>query len=666
MLGAIRNGDALAHIIRHVFVAGTALCAAALVTPAAACDRPVHGVCVPEFLSFSSVATHPDGGFVALGLLRDEAHSNRGLAGRLATVRLSPRGEPAAPPVPFVDGPGTRPGSIVMDLTVLADGSMIVLGTAFQSGCTGAPVMVWMMRLDPDGRYMFHKCQDRPADSEHWVPTRSVFYKLKQLSDGRVIAVGRGEDGGDPDAVCRNASVGGVMVLPQERQERIRPIWFEQISAANRYAFYDVAERGEGALLVTGFISRWTDEMSTRCTDDVLFAVAEIDIEESLKPQSGVIPGMNGLGDIIAEGAHRFDTLRIIGRGKANGETVPVAVSAGDLFQSESEPVQLGSDRFGDEIIRVRSALHLGGERLLTVGAAPPTAAGNRSFIALHDTTQNELFPIDGVIVRDLARGTRGTTLAVGCIAPSASSCSDGIAWAGVPVIQTYPSTLSADVPAPGGTAPQLAAEETVSLWQRGALRKGNEETVPIPTSGEAQNVHVTAASGDVDLYIHDDSGRLVGYSTNRSSAADTVRLTAGEAGLNAIVLASTDARDIVLFTTTASEAEALPRTMAYGFLASHTLRDAAFDVGAPPTYGIGLGLELSVSGAVAQHGQPADTDDLLAVMTARLAPDDEALNALIVREPIRISAHDWQSNPDIRGAIPRRNPLRAPPNTEP
>jgi hypothetical protein len=505
------------------------------------------GTCIGSMTELSRVAADPRGGFVALG----SVPAADGPDERDAIVLLGPDLSVVGDPVPIVaDLTGIDTETVgARDLAVLPDGRIVVVGSAFGRGTEGATWQGWFALLSRQGQMLAFRPLPNPSRSQQ------ILYRVRVLSDGRVIAVGRSQ-AGPHDPGCHAPSVGLLGWFDLDTLT-VRSETLGVTPRAGRMAIYDVAEVArDGTLLLTGFESRWDDEDQTRCSDDGI--VIATDLNGTVR-QDGVVRFGDGFAGDVAFGIAAGPTLDsgavAVGRTYAPVNQ-PLAARLAATEAGALSVADIGTLVTGGTEDRYAAVVPLLESGALAVGFRDGPDGREALWTALTGNGlegQSTTGPV-GSELSDVAAVSDGTVLAVGArTAPDLRRTG----W----VIRLSPGDLGGSPAiASSDTAPPLPAlSEALAAGaiiarpepQRllaEALRKAERLTVPIELS-EGTGVEIAAIpiGGDIDLSLLDPEGRLVDFSINAGTAAELVVSRLAPGRYQAVIDAGTDVAHVLI-----------------------------------------------------------------------------------------------------------------------
>ena len=298
-----------------------AFCACLLPASAPAqddCPLEGPGTCHSAFREFSAAVADGPRRLVAVGRLR--APSAPGFDA--AVVSIEPEGAIVVIEPPSDAGPGNgRPLSFVegRDIIRIADGEFVVFGVAVYGEGNASTYAGWSARVGLDGRTRWSRTYPGPNETHH------LFHFGIGLSDGRLLAGGRRQQGQDPDSTCSVWSQTLLALINPDTGELLQNELVDG-SRDHRRAFYSAAEVVGQGYVFTGFATAPKQDSPGKCQDDLLFVWTDMALEPLNQQQVGH-PVANDLGLDLA-----FHDNALLSAGTTSLET-PVAFV--DAFRVE-------------------------------------------------------------------------------------------------------------------------------------------------------------------------------------------------------------------------------------------------------------------------------------------------------------------------------------------
>jgi hypothetical protein len=217
--------------------------AAALFVLSASSAASLETRSYPEFVQINAIQPRTDGGFAIAGFLRTEG-SKVESAFQLIDAQGAPSGRPMILPSPDAQ----HPQAWVSNILLLPNGDYIAAGWAedFRGKPDG-----WLARISPEGDIVWNTLIGHELDQR--------LYSVKRLSNGRLIAVGRVQQGSEQKQPAR----GFVVWADESDGHPIAKSEFTYSPNTLRSAFQDVVEIEDGNLVFAGWMTK------TDGTDDI-------------------------------------------------------------------------------------------------------------------------------------------------------------------------------------------------------------------------------------------------------------------------------------------------------------------------------------------------------------------------------------------------------------
>ena len=259
-----------------------------------------------EFVQINAVKSLDDGGFAIVGLLRSGPGPTKS-----GFLRLSSSGDPVGQVVELPT-PTDHTEVVATGLERLPGGDLVVCGWALKER---SDTDFWLARINPNGKVAWQ-----------WVSNSKLqekLYEVKQLADGKLLAVGRSQLG-EKD----KPSHGAAVWLDADTGKLVKQEIADCPDARQRCGFQDVTELSNGGLIFAGWI--------TKKSDDIWLLKAS----EEGKPIKSVIFGNSG-NDVAFAIASLDDSVLVAGTTRDGKSTQTAVLIRFDAALAKKTPIEI-------------------------------------------------------------------------------------------------------------------------------------------------------------------------------------------------------------------------------------------------------------------------------------------------------------------------------------